>query len=50
MRGYLQEQEYLKDNCITKVHFSMGGSSQNLGNLQAAQQVGECPVQVAQLV
>ena len=54
--GYLLEQKWLKDRCITKAHPSMGDSSQKLGtrsplhSLQTAQQVEECPFQVPQLV
>ena len=29
VRGYLQEQKWLKDSCITKAHPSMGDSSQS---------------------
>lgn len=32
MRGYLQKQKWLKDNCVTNAHPSMGDSSQNLAN------------------
>jgi hypothetical protein len=45
-RGYLQEQKWLKDSCITTAHPSTGHSSElgtwrSLSSLQAAQQVGE---------
>ena len=45
VRGYLQEQKWLKDSCVTKA--SMGGSSQKLRSwstlcsVQAIQQVQE---------
>lgn len=54
--GYLQEQKWLKDSYMVKGHYSLGGSSQKLRvwstvhSLQAAQQVGEGPFQVIQLV
>lgn len=55
VRGYLQEQR-LEDRCVMKAHPSMGGSSQKLRtwsplhSLQTAQQAGECPLQVPQVV
>ena len=41
MRGYFLEQEWLKDNCITKAHPNTRGSSQKLENLELiAQAIG----------
>jgi hypothetical protein len=56
VRGHLQDQKWLKDSSIPKAHTSMGDSSwklwtwRTLYSLQASQQIGECPFQMAQLV
>lgn len=55
-RGDILKQERLRDSCITKAHLSLADSSQKLetrswlSGLKAAEQVGERPFQVAQLV
>ena len=54
--GYLQEQKWLKDKCITKAHPSLGDSPQMLEtwivlhSLYTVQPVKQWPFQVAQLV
>ena len=56
VRDYLQKQKQLKDIYVTKVHLSMGDSSQKqktwntVHSLQAAPQIEEFPFQVPQLV
>ena len=56
MRGYLQEQKWLKDSWITKARLRTTDNSQKLRpwsilcSLEAPQQVVECPFQVTHLV
>jgi hypothetical protein len=54
VRGYVEEEEKFKDRCITNVHCWMNHGSEKLEtwntlhSLQAVQQVGEYPFQIAQ--